>query len=170
MPLRVGASHFPAAAPQASADNYPSSLPILSHSIQHTPLLVRTPIINHHPMQPKYSLNKSTKNFLLSYPMPSMSYYNNTSSVATMKLSSSSAAALQLTDNTQSLFTIIQLNSQHYKNDNAIKSSGYPNKTNVLIHLAILLILLQLIPFVLVYYIEECSPLVLFSWWRNKIS
>ncbi|XP_058061027.1 uncharacterized protein LOC131211542 [Anopheles bellator] len=28
----------------------------------------------------------------------------------------------------------------------------------------------QLISFVLVLNIEECSPLVLFSWWRNKIS
>lgn len=41
---------------------------------------------------------------------------------------------------------------------------------NNFIHFIILLNLLQLIPFVLVYYIEECSPLVLFSWWRNKIS
>lgn len=29
---------------------------------------------------------------------------------------------------------------------------------------------IQLISFVLVLNIEECSPLVLFSWWRNKIS
>uniref|UniRef100_A0A182JGK7 Uncharacterized protein n=1 Tax=Anopheles atroparvus TaxID=41427 RepID=A0A182JGK7_ANOAO len=28
----------------------------------------------------------------------------------------------------------------------------------------------QLISFVLVLNIEECSPVVLFSWWRNKIS
>lgn len=32
------------------------------------------------------------------------------------------------------------------------------------------IILIQLISFVLVLNIEECSPLVLFSWWRNKIS
>lgn len=32
------------------------------------------------------------------------------------------------------------------------------------------IILVQLISFVLVLNIEECSPLVLFSWWRNKIS
>jgi len=32
------------------------------------------------------------------------------------------------------------------------------------------IILLQMISFILVYNIEECSPLVLFSWWRNKIS
>lgn len=42
--------------------------------------------------------------------------------------------------------------------------------TDVLIQLIVLLGLMQLIPFVLVYCIEECSPLVLFSWWRNKIS
>lgn len=42
--------------------------------------------------------------------------------------------------------------------------------TAVLIQLIVLLGLMQLIPFVLVYCIEECSPLVLFSWWRNKIS
>lgn len=44
------------------------------------------------------------------------------------------------------------------------------NSNFVVAHLIMMLILLQLIPFVLVYYIEECSPLVLFSWWRNKIS
>lgn len=32
------------------------------------------------------------------------------------------------------------------------------------------IILIQLFSFVLVLNIEECSPLVLFSWWRNKIS
>lgn len=52
-------------------------------------------------------------------------------------------------------------------------SAATNNKINshfVVVHLIMMLILLQLIPFVLVYYIEECSPLVLFSWWRNKIS
>jgi hypothetical protein len=31
-------------------------------------------------------------------------------------------------------------------------------------------ILVQLISIVLVFNLEECSPIVLFSWWRNKIS
>jgi hypothetical protein len=32
------------------------------------------------------------------------------------------------------------------------------------------IIFVHLISFVLVLNIEQCSPLVLFSWWRNKIS
>lgn len=44
------------------------------------------------------------------------------------------------------------------------------NSNFIVAHFIMMLMLLQLIPFVLVYYIEECSPLVLFSWWRNKIS
>jgi hypothetical protein len=31
-------------------------------------------------------------------------------------------------------------------------------------------VLVQLISIVLVFNLEECSPIVLFSWWRNKIS
>lgn len=38
------------------------------------------------------------------------------------------------------------------------------------INYILMIICLQMIPYVLIYCIEECSPLVLFSWWRNKIS
>lgn len=38
------------------------------------------------------------------------------------------------------------------------------------IHYIATIICIQMIPYVLIYCIEECSPLVLFSWWRNKIS
>ncbi len=66
-------------------------------------------------------------------------------------------------------FPIITTNCNNYAihpaNTNTKISSNF-----VVAHLIMMLILLQLIPFVLVYYIEECSPLVLFSWWRNKIS
>lgn len=52
---------------------------------------------------------------------------------------------------------------------------GTPNRTikklNMdLVNYILIVICLQMIPYVLIYCIEECSPLVLFSWWRNKIS
>lgn len=56
--------------------------------------------------------------------------------------------------------------NQQFQNNSILM----PNANNFIQQLIIILSLLQLIPFVLVYYIEECSPLVLFSWWRNKIS
>lgn len=63
-------------------------------------------------------------------------------------------------------FPIITTNPNNF----FIHPTNTNNKNFVVVHLIMMLILLQLIPFVLVYYIEECSPLVLFSWWRNKIS
>lgn len=39
----------------------------------------------------------------------------------------------------------------------------------IILFLVVMLLELAM-PFMLVYNIEECSPLVLFSWWRNKIS
>lgn len=70
--------------------------------------------------------------------------------------------------------TITTASNKHGSNNNnktaLFQHNSIMHDTNTVIHLIILLSLLQLIPFVLVYYIEECSPLVLFSWWRNKIS
>lgn len=67
------------------------------------------------------------------------------------------------------------------KHDIAIKKWNVPamfykmdshnkNPNALLIHLIFIILCLQMIPYILIYYIEECSPLVLFSWWRNKIS
>lgn len=47
----------------------------------------------------------------------------------------------------------------HIKNPNAL-----------LVHSIFVILCLQMIPYILIYCIDECSPLVLFSWWRNKIS
>lgn len=54
--------------------------------------------------------------------------------------------------------------------DNLVKVCGQLKKMLDLPSVLFTIILLQLISFVLVLNIEECSPLVLFSWWRNKIS
>lgn len=54
--------------------------------------------------------------------------------------------------------------------DNLVKVCGQLKKLLDLPSVLFTIILLQLISFVLVLNIEECSPLVLFSWWRNKIS
>lgn len=54
--------------------------------------------------------------------------------------------------------------------DNLVKLCGQLKKLLDLPAVLFSIILIQLISFVLVLNIEECSPLVLFSWWRNKIS
>lgn len=56
------------------------------------------------------------------------------------------------------------------KNDNLVNLCGQLKKLLDLPTVLFTIILIQLISFVLVLNIEECSPLVLFSWWRNKIS
>lgn len=55
-------------------------------------------------------------------------------------------------------------------NDNLVNLCGQLKKLLDLPAVLFSIILIQLISFVLVLNIEECSPLVLFSWWRNKIS
>lgn len=54
--------------------------------------------------------------------------------------------------------------------DNLVKLCGQLKKLLDLPAVLFSIILIQLFSFVLVLNIEECSPLVLFSWWRNKIS
>lgn len=54
--------------------------------------------------------------------------------------------------------------------DHLVKLCGQLKKLLDLPAVLFSIILIQLISFVLVLNIEECSPLVLFSWWRNKIS
>lgn len=54
--------------------------------------------------------------------------------------------------------------------DNLVKLCGQLKKILDLPAVLFTIILVQMISFVLVLNIEECSPLVLFSWWRNKIS
>lgn len=54
--------------------------------------------------------------------------------------------------------------------DQLVKLCGQFKKLLDLPAILFSIILIQLISFVLVLNIEECSPLVLFSWWRNKIS
>lgn len=54
--------------------------------------------------------------------------------------------------------------------DNLVKLYGQLKKLLDLPAVLFSIILIQMISFVLVLNIEECSPLVLFSWWRNKIS
>lgn len=56
---------------------------------------------------------------------------------------------------------------QHQKPNRNNRQSHFPHQ---IIPLLAALTCVQILPFVLVYCIEECSPLVLFSWWRNKIS
>lgn len=56
------------------------------------------------------------------------------------------------------------------KNDNLVNMCGQLKKLIDLPAVLFTIIMIQLISFVLVLNIEECSPLVLFSWWRNKIS
>lgn len=56
------------------------------------------------------------------------------------------------------------------KNDNLVNLCGQLKKLLDLPAVLFTIILIQLFSFVLVLNIEECSPLVLFSWWRNKIS
>lgn len=56
------------------------------------------------------------------------------------------------------------------KGDNLVNLCGQLKKLLDLPAVLFSIILIQLISFVLVLNIEECSPLVLFSWWRNKIS
>lgn len=60
--------------------------------------------------------------------------------------------------------------SSDNKDDNLVKLCGQLKKLLDLPAILFSIILIQLISFVLVLNIEECSPLVLFSWWRNKIS
>lgn len=54
--------------------------------------------------------------------------------------------------------------------DHLVKLCGQLKKLLDLPAVLFSIILIQMISFVLVLNIEECSPLVLFSWWRNKIS
>lgn len=56
------------------------------------------------------------------------------------------------------------------KGDNLVNLCGQLKQLLDLPVVLFSIILIQLISFVLVLNIEECSPLVLFSWWRNKIS
>lgn len=56
------------------------------------------------------------------------------------------------------------------KGDNLVNLCGQLKKLLDLPAVLFSIILIQLFSFVLVLNIEECSPLVLFSWWRNKIS
>uniref|UniRef100_A0A182NB14 Uncharacterized protein n=1 Tax=Anopheles dirus TaxID=7168 RepID=A0A182NB14_9DIPT len=63
---------------------------------------------------------------------------------------------------------------QHQRGDETVTTNNEYNygQLKKLIDLPVLFAIcfVQLISFVLVLNIEECSPLVLFSWWRNKIS
>lgn len=61
-----------------------------------------------------------------------------------------------------------QMNDKN--DDHLVKLCGQLKKLLDLPSVLFSIILIQLISFVLVLNIEECSPLVLFSWWRNKIS
>lgn len=61
-----------------------------------------------------------------------------------------------------------QMNDKN--DDHLVKLCGQLKKLLDLPAVLFSIILIQLISFVLVLNIEECSPLVLFSWWRNKIS
>lgn len=64
-----------------------------------------------------------------------------------------------------------QLKHKRDKNDeNLVNLCGQLKKLIDLPAVLFTIILIQLFSFVLVLNIEECSPLVLFSWWRNKIS
>lgn len=74
----------------------------------------------------------------------------------------------------QSSNTIKNMNNNNIKNNihSLIGQTKQPiKKLNLdMINYILMAICLQMIPYVLIYCIEECSPLVLFSWWRNKIS
>lgn len=74
-----------------------------------------------------------------------------------------------INDIDQSSMTYFQQISDK-NDDNLVKLCGQLKKLLDLPAVLFSIILIQLISFVLVLNIEECSPLVLFSWWRNKIS
>lgn len=80
----------------------------------------------------------------------------------------------------QSSNTINNMDTNSHMNFNNLKNNIHSfigqtkqpiKKLNLdMINYILMAICLQMIPYVLIYCIEECSPLVLFSWWRNKIS
>lgn len=71
---------------------------------------------------------------------------------------------------TNSFGGISSSHSAKPKQNQTHQNNHQQNFPHQIIPLLTALTCVQLLPFVLVYCIEECSPLVLFSWWRNKIS
>lgn len=150
MPLTVGANHFP-------SSPAPISFPSISISNSSIPSQVVLQLKHSTPFN-----NPFYQRFLKYFPEFQMQNSGNLTGNYNKKLSLFDVIACHKTNNNN--------NPKYKSTDQTNSKSSFNNKPNNLIHLIILLILLQLIPFVLVYCIEECSPLVLFSWWRNKIS
>lgn len=76
----------------------------------------------------------------------------------------------KMNDDTEKANKIYFKQSANDSDDHLIKLCSQFKKFLDLPAILCSIILIQLISFVLVLNIEECSPLVLFSWWRNKIS
>lgn len=86
----------------------------------------------------------------------------------------SSSADISFINILASIFNIFTTNAIPFdvnpsRPSNKNTQKPYPSHHQLIPMLAAFTVV-QLLPFVLVYCIEECSPLVLFSWWRNKIS
>lgn len=147
MPPKVGANIFP---PAPTSPLLPILLPPSNPAKKST--------FPYFPTTKKLSLYNMLLSHLTKFPLtfnPNSNQYNN-------HYSHNNNKNIGIK---KSLFINLQTNQQQQQ-----EQQQQSQQSNKLIHLIMFVILLQLIPFVLVYYIEECSPLVLFSWWRNKIS
>lgn len=93
---------------------------------------------------------------------------NNNNNINAMNQINDNGKVMQDNIETSGMAYFQQMNDKN--DDHLVKLCGQLKKLLDLPAVLFSIILIQLISFVLVLNIEECSPLVLFSWWRNKIS
>lgn len=93
---------------------------------------------------------------------------NNNNNINAMNQINDNGKVMQANIETSDMAYFQQMNDKN--DDHLVKLCGQLKKLLDLPAVLFSIILIQLISFVLVLNIEECSPLVLFSWWRNKIS
>lgn len=93
---------------------------------------------------------------------------NNNNNINAMNQINDNGKVMQDNIETSGMVYFQQMNDKN--DDHLVKLCGQLKKLLDLPAVLFSIILIQLISFVLVLNIEECSPLVLFSWWRNKIS
>lgn len=93
---------------------------------------------------------------------------NNNNNINAMNQINDNGKVMQDNIESSGMAYFQQMNDKN--DDHLVKLCGQLKKLLDLPAVLFSIILIQLISFVLVLNIEECSPLVLFSWWRNKIS
>lgn len=93
---------------------------------------------------------------------------NNNNNINAMNQLNDNGKVIKDNIETSGMAYFQQMNDKN--DDHLVKLCGQLKKLLDLPAVLFSIILIQLISFVLVLNIEECSPLVLFSWWRNKIS